>query len=199
MSTPASLSKHASNSHFCGTSYSLGIKFAWDYPILSSNLTLVMWRFTSYDASNITPYINRDPTKFWYGPIMSNWDSCSPFNCLDLCFLTLLKGFFNRTYFHINWFVKMWTGASLVNVTIGNEVGWKDTPVCVWPPLYILAINTSIVRDSLDYINEKYLLTACWMGYSTITILMREQATIWMHVVNTTHFHAITLMTQTHL
>lgn len=46
---------------------------------------------------------------------------------------------------------------------------------------------------------KKYLLTACWMGYSTIAILMREQATIWMHVVNITHFHAITLMTQTHL
>jgi hypothetical protein len=35
----------------------LGIKFAGDYPILSSNLTLGMWRFTLHNASNITPYV----------------------------------------------------------------------------------------------------------------------------------------------
>ena len=27
----------------------------------------------------------------------------------------------------------MWTGATPLNVIIGNEVGWKETPVCVWP------------------------------------------------------------------
>ena len=42
----------------------LGIKLAGDYAILSSNLTLGMWRFTSHDASNITPYVNRDPIRF---------------------------------------------------------------------------------------------------------------------------------------
>ena len=35
----------------------LGIKFTRDYPILSSNLTLGMWRFTLHNASNITPYV----------------------------------------------------------------------------------------------------------------------------------------------
>ena len=44
----------------------LGIKFARDYAILSSNLTLGMWRFTLHDASNITPYVNRDPIRIQY-------------------------------------------------------------------------------------------------------------------------------------
>ena len=64
-STPASLSKGPSNAHFSRTSYplehcqpALGIKFTRDYPILSSNLTLGMWTYTSHDASNITPYVN---------------------------------------------------------------------------------------------------------------------------------------------
>ena len=42
----------------------LGIKFTRDYPILSSNLTLGMWTFTSHDASNITPYVNRVTIRF---------------------------------------------------------------------------------------------------------------------------------------
>jgi hypothetical protein len=29
---------------------------------------------------------------------------------------------FNGTYFHINWSAKMWTGAILVNVTIGSQI-----------------------------------------------------------------------------
>jgi hypothetical protein len=50
----------------------LGVTFTRDYPTLSSNLTLDMWRFISHDASNITPYVNRNPIKFQYDPIMSN-------------------------------------------------------------------------------------------------------------------------------
>ena len=42
----------------------LGIKFAGDYAILSSNLTLGMWRFTLHDSSNITPNVKRDSTRF---------------------------------------------------------------------------------------------------------------------------------------
>jgi hypothetical protein len=49
--------------------------------------------------------------------------------------LSRLKGghLSNRTYFHINQSVKMWTGAGPVNVTIGSQSGWKATPVCVQP------------------------------------------------------------------
>lgn len=101
-------------------------------------------------------------------------------------------------YFHINWLVKMWTGAIPVNVTTGSETGWKVTPVCVQSPFFFLVTNTSIVRDSLNCCNKKCLLTACWMGCSTTAILTREPAAIWMPVVNTTHFHAGTLMAQTH-
>lgn len=100
-------------------------------------------------------------------------------------------------YFHINWSVKMWTGAIPVNVTIGSETGWKVTPVCVQSPFFFLITNTSIVRDSLNCFNEKHLLIACWM-YSTMAILMREPAAIWMTMVNTIYFHAVTLMTGTH-
>lgn len=92
----------------------------------------------------------------------------------------------------------MWTGAIPVNVTTGSETGWKVTPVCVQSPFFFLVTNTSIVRDSLNCFNEKYLLIACWMWYSTMAILMREPAAIWMTVVNTIHFHAVTLMTGTH-
>ena len=42
----------------------LGIKFAGDYAILSSIFTLGMWRFTLHDASNITPNVKRDSTRF---------------------------------------------------------------------------------------------------------------------------------------
>ena len=68
-----------------------------------------MWRFTSHDASNITPYVNRDPIKFQYDLIMSNWDLCGPSDCFDLCPLILIKGgrLFNGTYFHINQSAKM--------------------------------------------------------------------------------------------
>ena len=66
-------------------STALGVKFTEDYLILSSNITFGMWRFTSHDDSSITPYVNRDPIRFKYDPIMSNWDSCSPSNCIDLC------------------------------------------------------------------------------------------------------------------
>ena len=74
------LSKGTSNANFHWTSYPLGVllaytryKICWDYIILSSDLTLGMWRFTSHNASHITHYVNKDPTWFWYGPIMSNW------------------------------------------------------------------------------------------------------------------------------
>ena len=89
--------------------HSLGIKFTEGVLILSSNLTLGMWRFTSHDASNITPYVNRDPIRFRYDPILNNWDLYGLSNSLDLCPLTLLKGghLFNGTYFHINWLAKM--------------------------------------------------------------------------------------------
>ena len=50
----------------------LGTKFTRDYPILSSNLTLSMWRFTSHDTSNITFYVNKDPIRFSYDHIMGN-------------------------------------------------------------------------------------------------------------------------------
>ena len=86
-----------------------------------------------------------------------------------------------------------------MNVTIGRQVGWKATPVCVQPPFFFLVTNTSIVGDSLNCFNEKCLPSACWMGYSAMAILMREPAAIWMPVVNTTHFDAITLIAQTHL
>ena len=56
----------------------------------------------------------------------------------------------------------------------------------------------SIVQDSLNCFNEKCLLTTFWMVYSTMAILMREPATTWMPMVNTTHCHAIILMAQTH-
>ena len=86
-----------------------------------------------------------------------------------------------------------------MNVTIGIQVGWKATPVCVRCPFFFLATNTSIVRDSLNCFNEKCLLITCWMEYSTTAILMREPAIICMLVVNTTHFYAVSLMAQTHL
>jgi hypothetical protein len=37
-----------------------------------------MWRFTPYDTSNITPYVNRDPIRLWYDPILNNWGSSGP-------------------------------------------------------------------------------------------------------------------------
>ena len=88
---------------------SLGVRFAGGYPVLPSNLTHGIWRFTSYDAYNITPYVNRDPIRFRYDPILNNWDLYGLSNSLDLCPLTLLKGghLFNGTYFHINWSPKM--------------------------------------------------------------------------------------------
>lgn len=42
----------------------LGVKFTGDYLILSSNLTLGMWRFTPHDAYNITPYVHKNPIRF---------------------------------------------------------------------------------------------------------------------------------------
>ena len=84
-----------------------------------------------------------------------------------------------------------------MNVTIGSQVGWKATPVCVQPLFFFLVTDTSIVRDSLDCSSEKCLLTICWMEYLTMAILMREPAAIWMPVVNTTHLYAVTLIAQT--
>ena len=55
-----------------------GVELARDYLILPSSLTLGTWRFTSHDASNTTPYVNRDPIRFQYDPIMNNWDLCGP-------------------------------------------------------------------------------------------------------------------------
>ena len=111
MFAPASMSKGPSNAHFCGTSYplgecqpALGIKFAGDYLILSSNLLILgMQMFTSHDASSITPYVNRDPIRFQYDPIMNKWGLYGSPNCLYVCPLSLLKGdcLFNGAYFHI--------------------------------------------------------------------------------------------------
>ena len=41
-----------------------GVKIAGDCSILSFKITLGMWRFTSHDASNIIPHVNRDPIRF---------------------------------------------------------------------------------------------------------------------------------------
>ena len=43
---------------------SLGVRFAGGYPVLPSKLTHGIWRFTSHDASNITPHANRHPIIF---------------------------------------------------------------------------------------------------------------------------------------
>lgn len=76
-----------------------GVKFTWNYSKLSSKLTLGMWTFASHDDSNITPYVNRDPIRFQYDPIVNTWDLCDPSNCLVLCPFTLLKSrhLFNGT------------------------------------------------------------------------------------------------------
>lgn len=154
MSTPALLSKAPSTSwdflslgSIASLQCWLGLKCTRDYPILSSNLTLGTWRFNSHNASNMTPYVNRDPIRFQYDHIMSSWDLCGPSNCLDLYPLTLLKGghLFNGTYFDIKRPVKMWTGA--IPVTTGRQIGWKAAPVCVWPPFFFLVTNISFVRD----------------------------------------------------
>ena len=117
---------------------------------MPSNLTRGIWRFTSYDAYNITPYVNRDPIRFRYDPIMNNWDLYGLSNSLDLCPLTLLKGghLFYGTYFHINQSVKIWTGATPVNVTIGSQIGWKATPVYVRLPFFFLVTNIPTLLET---------------------------------------------------
>ena len=50
----------------------LGFRVTRHYPILSSKVTLGLWRFTSHDPSNITPYVNKDPIRFSYDHIMGN-------------------------------------------------------------------------------------------------------------------------------
>lgn len=181
--------------------HALGIRFTKDYPILLSNLTLGLWKFTSHDAYNITPYVKRDTIWFQYDTIMCHWDSCGPFNCLYLHPLTLLKGgsFFKGTYFHLNWSAKMWARATPVKVTISSHIGRKAIPVYVRPPFFFLVSIASIIRDSLNCFNEECLLIACRNVYSTMAVLMRESGTIWVPVINMTHFHAIILMAHTHL
>lgn len=67
MSTIVSLSEGLSNA-FVGLpipweqyQHELGVRFTREYSILSSNLTLGMYRFTSHDVYNGTSYMNRDP------------------------------------------------------------------------------------------------------------------------------------------
>jgi hypothetical protein len=94
---------------------------------------LGMWRFTSHDATNITPYVNRVTIRFWHDSNMSN--------CLDLRPLILLKGghLFKGAYFYIIQLAKMWTRATPMNVTIGRQDwGWKATSACVWPLFFFL-------------------------------------------------------------
>lgn len=93
----------------------------------------------------------------------------------------------------------MQTGANTVNVTIGSHIGWKATQVCVWLSFFSLVTNTSIVRDSFTALMRNVSWPPAGWGILQGTILMREPAAIWMPLVNTTHFHTVTLMAQCHL
>lgn len=54
-------------------------------------------------------------------------------------------------------------------------------------------------QESLNYFTEKVSPDGVLIRYITKAILIRKSATIWVPVVNTTHFYAVSLMAQTHL
>lgn len=129
------------------------VKFTGELLISSSNPTFGIWRCTSHDASNITPYTNRDPIRFRYDPNMNNWDLCGLSNCLNLHSLTLLKGgrLFNGMNFHINWSAKMWLGQPPWMWPLAVRLAGKppqtvsNLPVSFWsliPPLSDTALTT---------------------------------------------------------
>ena len=139
----------------------LGFRVTRHYPILSSKVTLGLWRFTSHDPSNITPYVNMDPIWFWYDSSWAIGIYMTPVLILIyshslIKYGCLLKGI---VFLHVKWSMKMWTGKTLV---IGCHIGWKATLVCVWPQIVCLVNHTSIIRRVLTTLLKKFLLTVCW-------------------------------------